>query len=146
MLRRYNLNDIDSIVKLEEATIGSSLGYDMLASNLNNEMNHYYVYELNNKVVGYISIVFDGYIAEILNFCVDKEYQNNKIGTKVLEQIVDIYNSLNCESLILEVRESNKRAIHVYEKLGFKKISRRRNYYSNNEDALVLQKLLNNGD
>ena len=66
MLRRYNSNDIDTIIKLEEATIGSSLGYEMLAANLNNEMNHYYVYELNKNVIGYISIVFDGYIAVIV--------------------------------------------------------------------------------
>lgn len=142
MLRRYNINDIDSIVKLEEATIGSSLGTEMLISNINNEMNHYYVYELDNNVIGYISIVFDGYIAEVLNFCVDKDYQNQKIGTKILEEVTKIYNSLKCESIILEVRESNSRAIHVYEKQGFKKISIRKNYYTNGENALVLQKML----
>ena len=142
MLRRYNICDIDSIIELELSTIGTTLGKQMLIDNLNNDLNHYYVYELDNKVVGYISIVFDGFIAEILNFCVDVNYQNNKIGTKILNEIIDIYTKLNCESIILEVRESNKRAIHVYEKNLFKEISKRKGYYLNNEDALVLQRLL----
>lgn len=142
MLRRYNIFDIDSIIELELSTIGTTLGKQMLIDNLNNDLNHYYVYELDNKVVGYISIVFDGFIAEILNFCVDVNYQNNKIGSKILNEIIDIYTKLNCESIILEVRESNKRAIHVYKKNLFKEISKRKGYYLNNEDALVLQRLL----
>ena len=142
MLRRYNENDIESIVDLENKTINTSLGYDMLKNNLENEMNHYYVYELDDNIVGYISIVFDGYIAEILNFCVEPAYQNNKIGTKILEEIFVIYENKKCESLILEVRQSNERAIHLYTKLGFEKISVRKNYYTNGENALVLQKML----
>lgn len=142
MLRRYNENDIESIIDLENKTINTSLGYEMLKNNLENEMNHYYVYELDDNIVGYISIVFDGYIAEILNFCVEPAYQNNKIGTKILEEIFVIYENKKCESLILEVRQSNERAIHLYTKLGFKKISVRKNYYTNGENALVLQKML----
>lgn len=142
MLRRYNENDIESIIDLENKTINTSLGYDMLKNNLENEMNHYYVYELRDNIVGYISIVFDGYIAEILNFCVEPAYQNNKIGTKILEEIFVIYENKKCESLILEVRQSNERAIHLYTKLGFEKISVRKNYYTNGENALVLQKML----
>lgn len=142
MLRRYNENDIESIIDLENKTINTSLGYDMLKNNLENEMNHYYVYELDDNIVGYISIVFDGYIAEILNFCVEPAYQNNKIGTKILEEISVIYENKKCESLILEVRQSNERAIHLYTKLGFEKISVRKNYYTNGENALVLQKML----
>lgn len=142
MLRRYNENDIESIIDLENKTINTSLGYDMLKNNLENEMNHYYVYELDDNIVGYISIVFDGYIAEILNFCVEPAYQNNKIGTKILEEIFVIYENKKCESLILEVRQSNERAIHLYTKLGFEKISVRKNYYTNGENALVLQKML----
>lgn len=142
MLRRYNENDIESIIDLENKTINTSLGYEMLKNNLENEMNHYYVYELDDNIVGYISIVFDGYIAEILNFCVETAYQNNKIGTKILEEIFVIYENKKCESLILEVRQSNERAIHLYTKLGFEKISVRKNYYTNGENALVLQKML----
>ena len=42
--------------------------------------------------------------------------------------------------IMLEVRESNKSAIHLYEKLGYRHIHRRKAYYSNpKEDALIME-------
>ena len=41
--------------------------------------------------------------------------------------------------ITLEVRASNKKAIHLYEKFGFKSLGLRRKYYQdNNEDALIM--------
>ena len=43
--------------------------------------------------------------------------------------------------MILEVRASNLAAVNLYQKLGFKTIGTRRNYYQYNgvkEDALVM--------
>ena len=44
--------------------------------------------------------------------------------------------------IFLEVRESNKIAINVYEQFGFIEIDRRKNYYktaTGNENAIVMQ-------
>ena len=42
---------------------------------------------------------------------------------------------------MLEVRDSNEPAISLYEKLGFREVGRRKNYYRNpKEDALILRK------
>ena len=50
------------------------------------------------------------------------------------------------ESILLEVRPSNQRAITLYEHLGFLPIGRRKNYYpaANNtrEDAIVMRLML----
>ena len=44
--------------------------------------------------------------------------------------------------IFLEVRESNIPAISLYEKFKFKKISIRKNFYSNpNENAVVMKKI-----
>lgn len=141
MIRKYRKEDIPYIVELEEKTLGTTLGQEMLISDLNNEMSHYYVYEQDNNIIGYISLVFDGYAVEVLNFCIDNAYQNRGYGRKFLCEILDIYYNLKASNIILEVRSSNLRAIHLYHKLGFKQISVRKEYYSNKEDAFVLQKL-----
>ena len=45
------------------------------------------------------------------------------------------------DSVYLEVRLSNIAAIHLYEKLGFREIGRRSNYYPDSkEDAMVMMK------
>ena len=52
------------------------------------------------------------------------------------------FESLKGSSIILEVNSQNYNAIKLYEKQGFKQISKRKAYYSDGNDALVLQKLL----
>ncbi len=140
MIRLYNKKDIQSIVALEMDTLGTTLGSEMLEDNLSNSMSHFYVYEDKNEIIGYISISFDGEQGEILNFAVNKRYQHNGIGTKILAYAMNILHSKGAKSFILEVRESNIGAISLYEKFGFKRISLRKNYYSNNENALVYLK------
>lgn len=138
MIRLASLNDLDSIVKLELDTLNTTLGIDMLKDSLNNDMSYIYVIE-DNGIIGYISLYFDMFDAEILNFCISRNYQNNKLGTRLLEYVINEFKGKKAESFILEVRESNLRAIHLYEKLGFKRISIRKSYYSNGENALVLK-------
>ncbi len=143
MLRQMKESDIDSIVNLENNTLGETLGHDMLHDILNNPIMKAYCYEDNNKVLGYISVSFDGNVLEILNFCVDINYQNKKIGKKLLNYAIVNNYKLGCKSVILEVRKDNLRAIHLYESFGFKNIYVRKNYYKDLVDALVYELKLN---
>ena len=143
MLRQMKESDIDSIVNLENNTLGETLGHDMLHDILNNPIMKAYCYEDNNNVLGYISVSFDGNILEILNFCVDINYQNKKIGKKLLNYAIINNYKLGCKSVILEVRKDNLRAIHLYESFGFKNIYVRKNYYKDLVDALIYELKLN---
>ena len=98
---------------------------------------------MTNKILGYISLAFDGYAAEMYNFAVLPEFQNKRIGTEILKYIIDYYKNNNCESIILDVKESNLKAIHIYEKFNFKTISIRKAYYKNGENALIMQMNIN---
>lgn len=138
MLRKYNFNDIESIVKIENRTLHNSLGVDFYTRDLENPLANHYVYEVDNKVIGFVSSYFDGEVIEILNFCIDVDYQSKGFGTKLMN---DFFTSLNANSVILEVRSSNNKAIGLYEKFGFKTIRIRKEYYSNGENALFMQKI-----
>lgn len=142
MIRKFNLNDIDKIIELEKDTLGTTLGETYLKDAYTNQFNYIYVYELNFNIVGYISYTFDEEIAEMLNFCVDKSMQNKGIGTKLLNYTIKEFENLKGSSIILEVNSINDNAIKLYKKMGFKQISKRKAYYSDGNDALVLQKLL----
>lgn len=133
--------DINKIVSLELNLLNSTLGYESLKDYLKNPLINVLVDEIDNDVIGYISYSFDGEILEIYNFCVKEEYQRCGIGTKLINYAFDLCINKGLKSSILEVRESNIKAIAFYFKLGYKQIALRKNYYSNNEDALILQKL-----
>ncbi len=141
MIRRIENKDIEDIIKLENETLNTTLGEELLKMAVTSSMAYYYVYIENNKIIGYISSSFDDVTIEILNFCVDKEYQHKGIGTKLISHLFTELLKKGANNSILEVRESNIKAISFYERIGYKKISIRKNYYSNGENAHVLQKI-----
>jgi len=101
---------------------------------------------LDNDLIGYIiyNIVQDE--AHITNFAIKKEHQNKGFGSILLEFAINNIKNLGVKSIYLEVRVSNERALHIYEKFGFKKLYIRKKYYlDTQEDAIVMGLFFNNG-
>ena len=139
MIRRINYDDVNKIIELENDTLGTTLGNDMLEMAIRSDLAYYYAYYEGKELLGYISTMFDGEIIEILNFCVNKNHQGKGIGKRLLAYVLSYLNTIGAKSSILEVRQSNIKAIGLYKKIGYIEISKRKNYYSNGEDALVLE-------
>ena len=77
----------------------------------------------------------------LLNLCVRHDARGKGLGTRMVQYLMSQARQNDMGSIFLEVRESNKAAIHLYEKLGFNEIGLRRDYYpaaNGREDALVL--------
>ena len=78
-------------------------------------------------------------LAWIATICVLPEYRQQGVGTALLEA---------CEARVktprirLSVRKSNQAAIRLYENLGYRHYGTWPHYYSDGEDALVLEKNL----
>ena len=143
ILREMTFDDIDEVVKGEERIFKESLGYDMLYSELRlNPFAYYFVLEIDGIVSGYIGVWIDGEHAEIINFYVDEEYQGNGYGSLMLEFIIQLCELSKVPNISLEVRESNTKAIGLYNKYGFNYSHKRIGYYKDGEDALVLIKEL----
>ena len=119
-------NEEDLINELE-----SSFNYvihDIKSDLNNNPFSHYIVFIDNSKILGFINYYLMYDRIEIANFNVLEEYQNNKIGSKLLDYLVNKYHD-NVDNITLEVRCDNKKAIHLYKKYGFIEKAIRKNYY-----------------
>ena len=137
MIRCATKSDILDIIKLEQEAFKKSLGKDFLTQEINdNPLAKYYVLEKNKQIIGYIGFRLDENKAEMMNFVVSSKFQNQGYGKKLLENALNDLIHLGAKSMILEVRESNHGAKHVYESLGFKPRYIRKKYYEN-EDAIV---------
>lgn len=130
--------DVDKVVWLEETFLGETLGKELLLSELTSTITKFYVAIIDNEVIGYIGRYECLGEVEILNFVIDEKYQHQGIGQMLFNRVVD--DVKNIKKITLEVRESNQKAINFYTKNGFIKVSVRKNYYKNNEDALLLIK------
>ena len=137
-IERLIKEDIPQVVLLEEELLGDSLGKEMLENEINNESICFLAAKDNKKVLGYIgAYVIEGEM-EILNFVVDKIHQRSGIGTLLFNTLLELYP--NTKSIILEVRENNEQGINFYKKNNFNVISKRKHYYKNGDDALVMMK------
>ncbi len=97
------------------------------------------------RVSGYSILSVAAGEAHILNLCIDPEYRALGYGERLLDELLYRARSASVREIFLEVRPSNKTAIHLYQKKGFHKIAARPAYYQareGREDASVLAKKL----
>ena len=138
MIRIAEVTDLEAIVDLEMKVFGHSLGFAFLKQELlENEFSHIYVYTLNNKIIAYISYRQIDTNADVLNFVVDKVHQGRGIGSQLFEHVLLDMKASGVNSLVLEVRVSNTKAIKFYEKYGAKMVTGIPNYYGN-EDGYMM--------
>ena len=132
VLRDYKNEDIDSITKL-----GLKLhdNYKFKLDNFTNVL----VCEIDKKIVSFLtySIIYDR--AEIVDIYVLESKRKNKIGTEMIEELINRCNLHNCINITLEVNEKNKVAIDFYKSLGFETTAVRKKYYGN-DDAYLMKK------
>ncbi|HVK31420.1 MAG TPA: ribosomal protein S18-alanine N-acetyltransferase [Burkholderiaceae bacterium] len=78
----------------------------------------------------------------LLNLTVAPALQGQGLARRLLDDLVSRCRRERRASLWLEVRESNQRARHVYQRYGFESVGLRRGYYpaaGSREDALVMR-------
>ena len=127
-IRKSNSSDLENIKKIEK----DNNDY-IITEELNNDDLHTHFVMEDNDFIGYISLWHDENKAQIESIIVNKK--NEGYGQILFKYALDY---LAGYVITLEVRKSNSIAIHIYEKYGFKTVTVRKNYYSNNEDALLM--------
>lgn len=81
--------------------------------------------------------------AHLLNIGVSPRYQGQGYGARLLRHIMSVAKTHGANTLFLEVRPSNERAVELYRHFGFRQIGLRRGYYPaaiGREDGLVFDK------
>ena len=140
-IRKMTLDDVDEILQIEELCYGPHhWSRESFITELNNEISTYRcITNSQNKCCGYIGIwkIIDE--AHITNLSVHPDYRNQKLAHRLLLASIDECYREKIKYITLEVRVSNEKAIHLYEKFGFKSLGLRKKYYQdNNEDALIM--------
>lgn len=107
-----------------------------------NPFTKWYIYELNNEIVGFINIDIIYEKAEIEYIYVVEKWRKNKIATKLLEKAEKDLINKRVSTITLEVNVNNFRAIKFYEKNEYKKINIRKHYYGNDDAYLMLKELV----
>ena len=136
------VENLDDIYNLQKDYSHLILSKNSLKKDLESNLSFYLIAITDsNEIVGSIGINLLVDHADISILITKKGYTNLGIATSLLNKVTEKCLELNFEKIFLEVRFSNTTAINLYEKAGFKSISKRKNYYSDtNEDAIIYVK------
>lgn len=91
-----------------------------VASEMDNPLRRCYVAQLENVVIGTISISLDGPEAYIYGFGILPEYRGRGYGRQTLARTVQEILATGQQRIVLEVEVQNKSALTLYESCGFK--------------------------
>lgn len=95
---------------------------------------------MDGELVAFIGVDANMFEYEIECVLVHPLYRNKGLARNLVEKVIDLAKQQGVESILLEVRKSNFSAIKLYESVGFTRISERKKYYSDGEDAIVYKK------
>ena len=139
MIRIATLDDLADILSIENKVFNNPWSKEQLSWELNHQsvaVNHVMI--ARGKMIGYlISHVVDDNV-QILNIAIDIPFQHRGYGKQLLSYFLDQFNEDS--SIHLEVRKSNFPAINLYLEFGFHETGTRKGYYSDGEDAIIMQR------
>ena len=125
-----------SLENIEKLIFGTAWNSEIIQEKIKNKKFKYWIYEVENSIKGYLGIQFLEEEIEILGIGVNQGSRRKNIATELMDELIEYFEKSEYKKIILEVRESNTVAQRLYKKYGFKKISKRKKYYVD-EDAEV---------
>jgi ribosomal-protein-alanine acetyltransferase len=93
----------------------------------------------NERVAGYLVTLWVCDEIHILNFAVREDLRQRGIGTCLMDFLLQKAHTQGIRAMLLEVRRSNQAAIEFYQKNGFQPLYHRKAYYSDGEDACIME-------
>lgn len=143
LIQQSTPQDIPAIVKIESECFSEPWSEKAFQSAFTDGISYFISAKKGEIVVGYAGmymILDEGYV---YNLAVKKEFRGNKIGKKLVENLVSYSKSKNLSFLSLEVRKSNHLAIGLYQKSGFEIVGTRKNFYKfPKEDGIIMTNFL----
>ncbi|MBW7998116.1 MAG: ribosomal-protein-alanine N-acetyltransferase [Candidatus Glassbacteria bacterium] len=134
------MEHLDAVMEIEQEAFTTPWLRDSFVKLLENPATINFVALNAGRVVGYSCTWFVIDSAELGNIAVSSACQGQGVGRCLMDITMRACRRQNVESLFLEVRSSNSRAVELYEHYGFSSIGLRPGYYSDpREDALIMK-------
>ena len=93
------------------------------------------VAKVNGKIVGFIiGMIYlerNSLTGHILTIDISPIHRRKGTAQKLLQEIEKIFTEKGVKACRLEVREDNIAALRLYQKFGYKKVAKLKNYYGN---------------
>ena len=139
IIRTMQASDIEPVVAVEQLANPHPWNADQFLSELNNSCSDVDLCYLDGAVAGYLCswLVVDE--LQIQNVVTHPLYRRKGVAFALLTSRLAQARKSGAVISLLEVRVGNTGAIRLYEQFGFQKTGLRAGYYSDREDAVLME-------
>ncbi|MDO4267250.1 MAG: ribosomal protein S18-alanine N-acetyltransferase [Eubacteriales bacterium] len=131
--------DLEAVADLEKLCFSEAWSYRLLEEGLYSPFDVYYVFEQEERILGYCNLRVLAGEGEVQRIAVHPSCRRLGVARKLMEAMTASARKSGASCISLEVRESNRAARNLYESCGFAAEAVRRGYYRNpDEDALIM--------
>ena len=147
-LRSYQPSDLETQHRIDQACFPREIAYGHMEMKfyLQSEGAHCVIAEIpadsQECVAGFILTERSAEIAHIITLDVLTRFRRRKIGSLLLEAAEQEAASRGAKRIVLETATTNKPAIALWKKHGYRQFGTIKNYYGRGLDALEMQKSL----
>ena len=139
-LRTATVADVDTLARLELDLFGADAwSAATLTGDLDTPGRRVVVAVEGERVVGYAVTGLAGDLVDLLRIAVDPDRQGRGVARTLLEAMVEAGTLDGGDAVLLEVSAENAVALGLYRAAGFAEIDRRRGYYRDGSDAVVMR-------
>jgi len=143
------LADLPEVARLEKILFSDAWSENLYRNELlSNPLSHYWVLRPSADwpnhsagpppILGYCGYWIMGDECHIVNIATHPDWQGRGLGRRMMVEMLAQLRPKGVTEVTLEVRVGNVPAIALYTKFGFTEVGRRRRYYADGEDALLL--------
>ena len=143
VVRQAGRTDLAAVVALEEELFGADAWSAPAVAEALAEVvgagRHVLAAEVDHRVAGYAVLRVAGDVADLERIAVAPAHRRTGLATALLAGVRDLARQAGAQRLLLEVSEANAGARAFYGASAARELDRRRRYYRDGSDALVLQ-------
>ncbi|MCB0869627.1 MAG: ribosomal protein S18-alanine N-acetyltransferase [Solirubrobacterales bacterium] len=137
-VRELDYPDLPPVISIERRSFPSPWSVGMFALELSKPDTIGLAAVEDTRVVGYLVMSRFDRAWHLMNIAIAPEQRRRGIASRLITEALD---RIGRDPVTLEVRPTNRSAIELYERLGFRSFGLRKAYYPDNgEDALIMWK------
>ncbi|HEU4599751.1 MAG TPA: ribosomal protein S18-alanine N-acetyltransferase [Solirubrobacterales bacterium] len=136
-IRRLAYSDLPAVISIERRSFPTPWSLAMFVLELSKPSGICLAASAGGELVGYVICSRYDQVWHLMNIAVDPGHRATGIAGRLMRRLIE--DAGGALPFTLEVRVSNRRAIGMYERFGFRSAGvRPRYYHDNGEDALIM--------
>jgi [ribosomal protein S18]-alanine N-acetyltransferase len=137
-IRRLSYSDLPQVIAIERRSFPTPWSLAMFVLELSKPSGICLAAVRDGALVGYLVCSRYDRVWHLMNVAVEPDLLRQGIASALIEELLERVGDRTAQ-LTLEVRRSNRSAISLYDRFGFRSAGPRRRYYQDNgEDALIM--------